>query len=83
MDQINLLKKIVEFNDKSRPRTIEGKDKNRDTYESAYALYKGRKLILNTLKSEVFPIKETKGKGSKILANASKITNSSCTSKSK
>ena len=29
MDQSNLLKKLVEFNNKPRPRTIEGKDKKR------------------------------------------------------
>ena len=29
MDQSNQSKNIVEFNDKSRSRTIEGKDKNR------------------------------------------------------
>ena len=40
MDQSNLLKNIVEFNNKSRPRTIECKDKVRDIYESVYALYK-------------------------------------------
>ena len=39
MDQSNLLKNIVEFYSISRSRTIEGKDKKRDRYESAYALY--------------------------------------------
>ena len=39
MDQSNLLKNIVEFYSISRSRTIEGKDKKRDSYESAYALY--------------------------------------------
>ena len=29
MDQSNLLKNLVEFNNKSRPRTIEGKNKKR------------------------------------------------------
>ena len=37
MDQSNLLKKLVEFNNKSRPRTTEGKKKKKGTYESAYA----------------------------------------------
>ena len=41
--------------------------KKRDAYESAYALYKSRELILNVFKSGIFPIKETKGKGLKIL----------------
>ena len=44
-DQINLLKNLVEFNNKSRPKSKEGKDKKRDTYESAYALYKGRHKV--------------------------------------
>ena len=38
---------MVEFNKKSRPRTKEGKDKKRDTYESVYVLYEGRELTLN------------------------------------
>ena len=42
MDQSNLLKNIVEFNNKSKPRAIEGKDKKRGTYESVYAPYEGR-----------------------------------------
>ena len=41
------IKNIVEFNKKSRPRTKEGKDKKRDTYESVYVLYEGRELTLN------------------------------------
>ena len=41
-DQTNLLQDIVEFNDKSRPRSKEGKIKKRDTYEIAYTLYEGR-----------------------------------------
>ena len=41
-DQSHLLKDVVEFNNKSKPRTKEGKDKKRDTYEKAYALYEGQ-----------------------------------------
>ena len=44
-DQINLLKNLIEFNNKSRPKSKEGKDKKRGTYESAYALYKGRHKV--------------------------------------
>ena len=65
VDQSNLLKNLVGFNKKSRPRTIEVKD----TYESAYALYEGRKLTLNGFKSRIFPIKPTKGEGLKILTH--------------
>ena len=54
MDQRNLLKNIVEFNNKSRLRTIEAKDKERDTYEIGYALYEGRELILNVSKVQYF-----------------------------
>ena len=61
-DKSNLLKNIVEFNDKSRPRTKEGKDKKRETYESIYALYEGGKLTLNAFRNGIFPIKSTQGK---------------------
>ena len=46
---------------------MEGKDKKRDSYEIAYALYEGRQLILNAFKKGIFPIKETQRKGLKIL----------------
>ena len=39
----------------------------KNTYESAYGLYGCRKLTLNAFKSGIFPIKETDGKGLKIL----------------
>ena len=67
MDQSHLLKNIGEFNNKSRPKTIAGKDKKRDTYENAYALYESRELILNAFKSGIFPTKERQAKGLKIL----------------
>ena len=62
-DQSNLLSNIVELNNKSRPRLKVGRDKKRDAYESAYALYKG----LNAFKSGVFSVQATYGKGLKIL----------------
>ena len=55
----NLLKYIVEFNDKSRSRTKEGKNKKRDTYENRYLLYEGRELTLNPFKCGIFLIKTT------------------------
>ena len=58
---------MVEFNDKSRARTAEGKGKKRNTFESVNALYESRKLILNAFRSGIFPIKEKQGKGLKIL----------------
>ena len=67
MDRGYLLKKLVEFNNKSIPRTIEEKDKKRDTYESAYSLFEGRELILNNFKSRIFLIEARKNKELKIL----------------
>ena len=66
MDQNSLLKNLVEFNDKSRPRTAEGKDGKRNTYERVYALYEVRELILNVFRSGIFQIKEKKCEGLKI-----------------
>ena len=40
MDQTNLLENMVEFNDKSRPKSKEGTEK-RNTCESVNALYEG------------------------------------------
>ena len=40
--QSNLLKNLIEFNNKSRPKNKEVKHKKRDTYESTYAVYKGQ-----------------------------------------
>ena len=62
MDQSSLLKNLVGFKNKSRPRTIEGKDK-KNTYESAYDLYEGRELTLNAFKSGIYLMKATKGEG--------------------
>ena len=67
MDQSNLLKKLVGFDNKYRPRTIEVKHKEKDTYKSTCTLYIGRELILNGFKSGIFPIKATKSEGPKIL----------------
>ena len=66
-DQSNLINNTIEFNNKSRPRSKEGKAKKRDIYESAYALYEGRELTVNTFKSVIFPINATKGRGLKTL----------------
>ena len=42
MDQTNLLDNLKDFNDRSRPKTAESKNRKRNTYQSAYALYEGR-----------------------------------------
>ena len=51
MDQSNLLENMVEFKDKSRPKTKEDKNKTRDTYETVNVLYEGRKLTQHRLKN--------------------------------
>ena len=56
---------MVEFNNKSRPRLKEGKEKNTD--ESAYVFHESRELTLNAFKSGIFPIKATQGERLKIL----------------
>ena len=66
MDQINLLENMIEFNDKSRPRSKADKEKNRNTYEIVNALYGGQELTLNAFKIGIFPIKATPGEGLKI-----------------
>ena len=75
MDQSNLLKNITEFYNKSRPRTLEDKDNKRYLIEGAYARYEGRNLTLNAYKSVIFTIKETQGKGLKILTKINKCFN--------
>ena len=58
MDQANLLKKWEEFSEKSKPRTKKDRDKKkRNTFDTINALYEGRELILNALRSGIFPIK--------------------------
>ena len=64
MDQTKLLDNMVDFNNNSRARSKEDKDKKRNTFDSVGALYEGWELILNAFRSGIFPIKATKGKGS-------------------
>ena len=63
MDQTNLFENVIKFNNKSRPKTKEGKDKKRITFDSVSALYEGCELTLDAFRSGIFPIKETQGKG--------------------
>ena len=58
---------MIKFKDKSRPKTREGKGKKGNTFDSVSALYEGPELILNAFRSGIFPIKEKRGKGLKIL----------------
>ena len=64
MDQSNLFENIVKFDNKSRPISKEDNEK-KDILIClyAYALYEGRELTLNALKSGIFPITGTQGKG--------------------
>ena len=66
MDQTNLLENIVKFNNKSRPKTKEDKEKRRNTFDSISAPYEGRELTLNSFRSGMFPIKAKQGKELKI-----------------
>ena len=54
---------MAKFNNKSRPKTKEGKDKTRNSFDSVIALYEGRELILNAFRSGIFRIKKKKRKG--------------------
>ena len=67
-NQRNLLENLVKFNNKSKPKNKEDKDKERNTFNSVNALYEGRGLTTNAFKSGIFPIKATKSEGVKILS---------------
>ena len=56
MDQTNLLENIATFNNKSKPKTKESKDKKRNTFDSVNALYERRELTLNAFRSGIFNI---------------------------
>ena len=82
MDQANLQENMIEFNNKSRPKTKKGKYKKRDTFDRASALCERRESTLNAFRSGIFQ-KKKKTKNIDSQTNVSKITNSSCTSKSR
>ena len=63
VDQSNLLRNLVEFNEQSRPKTTEGKYKKRNIFESVNALYEDRELILNAFRSGILAIKQISRKG--------------------
>ena len=65
MDQSNLLAYMVKFNNKSKPKTKEGKAEKQNTFDSVNALYEGRELALNDFRSGIFPIKAAQGKNLK------------------
>ena len=47
MNQSSLLENMVKFNNKSKPKTKEGKAKNRNNFDSVNGLYEGRELTLD------------------------------------
>ena len=55
MDQTNALENMVRFDNKSRLKTKEGKDKKWITFDSGSTLYEGRKLTINAFRSRTFP----------------------------
>ena len=67
MDQANLLENMIKLNNKSRPKTKEGKDKKGNTFDSVSALHEGRELTLNASRNGIFPVKEKQGKELRIL----------------
>ena len=48
---------MVEFNNKSRPRSKECKMKKRNTFDSVNALYEGEELTFIAFKKGIFPLK--------------------------
>ena len=66
MDLTDLLNNIADFSKKSKPRSKEDKDKKK-TFGIVSALYEGWELTFNAFRNGIFPIKEKKGKGLKIL----------------
>ena len=52
---------MKDFNERSRPKTAEGKNEKINTYNCEYGLYEGWELVLNAFRSEIFPI-TTQGK---------------------
>ena len=61
MKKVILLENILDFSNKSWPRS---KKENQNTLDSINLLYKGQEVILNAFRSGILPIK-TRGKGLK------------------
>ena len=84
-EQSDLVEYILNFNNKTRPKIKDNKKSKKYILNSAHNLYHGTESVINAFKCGLFPLKSTTGTGLKILTpkHASKITNSSCTSKSR
>ena len=57
MNEGKLLERMVQFNNKTRPKKEITKKWN--TFDSVSTLYKGRELTLNAFKNRIFQIKST------------------------
>ena len=65
--EANVIENMIEFNNQSRSRSKEDKNKKWNTFNSVSVLYEGRELTLNAFRSGIFPIKEKKRKRIKII----------------
>ena len=89
-DEDNLLRDIRNFNNRTRPQNDNEIQEKRIALKNLYKLFEAREMLLDGFESKIFSIKSS-GSGIlntdrsklKILTNASKIANSSCTSKSR
>ena len=66
MDQNNLLGSMVEFNNNTRPKKMDGKEKT-NTFDSVSGPYEGWGWTLNAFESGIFRTKGTKVEGLKKL----------------
>ena len=66
MNQSNLLEHIWKSNNKSKPKTKEGKDKKRNIFDCIGAFYEGLELNLNVFSNGIFLINEKQGKEKKL-----------------
>ena len=55
MDQTNVLENMVKFDNKSRLKKKEGKDKKWINFDSGSTLYHGWELTINAFRSRTFP----------------------------
>ena len=66
-EQSHLVDYFFDFNSKTKPKSQKDKKRKKDVFDSVKNLYKGRELVINTFKSELFPLKSTPSEGLKIL----------------
>ena len=71
MHQSNFLENMIQFNNKTKPKKKLDKEKKWNVFDRLGAIYEGGQFTHNTFRSGIFPIKVTKGKGSKYVSFAS------------